>query len=108
MSKSVVLRSVQDEGGTRQLSASLNGAGDLLIEGHELGPAVEEILGDREYEWTWTVRAARVPALLSALGEASDVLKALAERFSGEKAADLYTFLRGSGVPYESWSRTGD
>jgi hypothetical protein len=99
---------MRDALGTRRLEASLTEAGDLLIEGHDLGKGVEEFFGYREYEWDWTVRAGDIPALLTALGEDSDVLTALSRRFSGDQAAGLLSFLEEHGVPHESWSRTGD
>ena len=64
----VVLRRVKDADGSRLLEASLTVDGDLLIEGWDLGDGVERIFGVREYEWAWTIRAANLPALLSALG----------------------------------------
>jgi len=54
-SKRVVLRNTRDADGTRYLEASINAEGDLVIEGQDLGPGVEEIFGIREYEWAWTI-----------------------------------------------------
>jgi hypothetical protein len=50
------------------LAAHIEPGGDLLIEGQDLGPKVEELLGAREYEWTVRVVAADLAALASALG----------------------------------------
>jgi hypothetical protein len=104
----VILRHIRDADGLRHLEASLNAAGDLVIEGQDLGDGVERALGVREYEWTWTVRAAHLPDLSRALGMTGDVLAALATRFSGENAAELGSFLQSERIPHERWSRLGD
>ena len=104
----VVLRDIDDAQGIRYLEASLSSDGELRIEGQDLGSGVEEIFGLREYEWVWTVRAHNVPKLLRALGAKSDVLSALSERFTGERADELMPFLDSQGIPYEVWSRIGD
>jgi hypothetical protein len=46
--------------------------------------------------------------LLRALGSSSDVLSSLSDRFSGDKAAGLKTFLDSHDIPHETWSRLGD
>lgn len=104
----VVLRQVKDADGLRLLEASVTVEGDVLIEGHDLGDGVERALGFREYEWTWTIPAASVPNLLQALGAEGNVLSALADRFSGDNAARLGSFLDANGIPTNRWSRLGD
>lgn len=110
--REVVLRSVRDGRDVRHLSASITAAGDLLIEGQDLGPGVEAFFGAgmTEYEWTRTVGRADLPALLASLGATpgEDVLDVLARRFSGDDAAGLDAALERSGVPVARWSRTGD
>ena len=107
MTRSAVLRDIRDSGGSRHLKASIKPNGDLVIEGQDLGPAVEEFFGVMEYEWAWTV-AAKDCEKLRAVLETTDLLTALAERFSGENAADLQNFLESNDIPYEPWSRMGD
>jgi hypothetical protein len=104
----VVLRKVRDADGTRHLQASLTRDGDVLIEGQDLGAGVERALGVYEYEWAWTIRAPDVPLLLGALGATSDVLSALREQFSEDRAARLMDFLDSHNIPYERWSRMGE
>ncbi len=110
MSTRIELRDVSDQGGTRHLTARLNEQGNLVIEGQDVGQAVEDSFGDgiREYEWVWTVRRADVPRLLALVQPARDVLDGLKRRFSGDEAAGLHSFLSGSEVPFSSWSRHGD
>ena len=102
--KSVVLRNASN----RHLEASIGANGDLVIKGQDLGPEVESFFGYSEYEWVWTVSAANCDRLLSALGAKTDLLSALGERFSGEQAADLQSFLESEGIEYTAWSRVGD
>jgi hypothetical protein len=110
MVDSVTLRSTRDEDGSRHLGARLEDDGSLLIEGQDLGPAVERFFGPdmTEYEWAWTIRPLGVSKLKLALACDDDVLAALIRRFSGDDAADLGSFLDDNGIPYESWSRIGD
>ena len=85
MTKSVSLRNTSDAGGLRYLDTSIQPNGDLLIEGQDLGPAVEEFFGVREYEWKWTVAAEDCERLRALLGT-TDLLAGLVERFSGDNA----------------------
>lgn len=71
----VVLRDVKDADGSRLLQASLTSGGDIVIEGRDYGPGVEQVFGVREYEWVWTIQAASVGDLLRVLpAPAGDVL----------------------------------
>lgn len=107
--RTVVLRDARDEGGSRYLGATL-AAGSLRIEGQDLGQAVEDIVGDREYEWTWTLAAAHIPMAVHDLGGApgSDPLAVLAAWSAANDGADPGQRLRDAGVPIEFWSRIGD
>ena len=103
-SKSIVLRNSSN----RYLEASINAEGDLVIEGQDLGSEVEGIFGYSEYEWAWTISASDCDRLLVALGAKSDLLSALGERFAGNRASDLQTFLESEGIEFEAWGRIGD
>jgi len=104
----VVLRQVKDADGLRLLEASITVEGDVLIEGSDVGDGVERVFGVREYEWAWTIPASSIPALLRALGAADNVLSALEDRFSGDSAALLGSFLESNEIPTDRWSRLGD
>ena len=110
MPEPVTLRHVVDSDGTRELTASLNAAGDVVIDGCDRGDGVERVFGpgNREYEWVWTIRAADVPQLVEALGGNVLVLTALHRDFSGAAAANLKTFLDEKEIRYDAWSRIGD
>ena len=93
----------------RFVTVELNGAGDLVWSGHDLGPGVGVLMpGAREYEFWRTVRAAHVPALAVALGgEAGDDPSTLiAARFASD--VDLQAFATEHGIPTEfgSWIST--
>lgn len=87
MARTVVLGEQHDDDGLWMRSVTLDDEGDLVIEGHDLGPGVERLMGAglREYEFVRTVRAADVPPVVQALGlaEAVDVLDALVDRYAG-------------------------
>lgn len=103
----VVLRSQRDADGSRHLEARLTTGGDLVVEGHDLGPGVERAFGagHTEYEWCHTVRAEHVPELVAVLGGAGDVLALLEAR----GAESLARSLPPTGpVPAGFWSRVGD
>ncbi len=104
----VVLRDEKQPNDSRLLEAYLNAAGNVVIAGRDWGDSVEEILGEREYEWAWTIASADVPALLKALGATGNVLSALQERFSDDKAGELSTFLETQTIPTQRWSRLGE
>jgi hypothetical protein len=106
----VVLREVEDVDGSRLLTAALTSEGDLVIEGRDYGSGVERVFGVREYEWVWTIPAASVGDLRHVMqaAAADDVLAAFRDRFSGERAADLGTFLESNRIPTKRWSRLGD
>lgn len=108
MANRVILRDVNEPGDTRHLEARYNETGDLVIEGQDIGETVERLLGGREYEWVWTIRAADFPRLIAALDDGSHVLDALERRFAGDRAHELKGFLDEHGVVYEAWSRVGE
>lgn len=111
MTRRVVLRHSEDAGGLRHLDATVDAAGDLRIEGQDLGPGVERIFGSREYEWDWVVRAADVPALVRALGgsDGDDVLALLERLYAQPDPGTIEAFIgTGKAVPAELWSRIGD
>ena len=107
--KHIILRDIRESGDMRHLEARLNDSNDLVIAGQDIGDTVQELLGGREYEWAWTIRAQDLPRLLTVLSAADgDVLAALGRRFSGNDAANLGSFLEENEIPHERWSRVGD
>lgn len=109
-SDSVVLRDTRDSGGTRHLEARRRPDGGLVVEGQDLGPGVRALFDAGEYEWTWTLEAADVPAAAAALGGApgDDPLAVVSAWAAANPGRDPGSALRDAGVPIGFWSRIGD
>ena len=95
----------------RSVIVTLTHAGDLLWSGQDLGPDVKTLRpGATEFEWSRTVPAAYVPALLAALGGApsDNVVALVAERFDSD--VELEEFAASVGIPteFDSWIGTTD
>ncbi len=105
------------------LEAQLRSDGFLCLAGQDLGPEVEALTGEDEYEYFLTVKPAHVPGVLAALVRDSvgrvepastnptDDERLLLEqlrraygagRFTGR--SDFAEFLDKNGVPYELFS----
>ncbi|MEO3856850.1 hypothetical protein ABGB08_18230 [Acrocarpospora sp. B8E8] len=109
----MILRETRGAGGYRFLGAHLTEAGDLVVEGQDLGSGVEDFWGPglREYERFYTVRAQHLPLLVAELGGApgEDLLQLLVRTCSSEDAGRLESLVAANGpVPAELWSRLGD
>src|SRR5258707_12832802 len=83
--RTVVLRNERHGRDSRYLTASLTAAGDLVLDGHDLGPATTRLTGRGEYEWVTTVRSANLPALAALLDSDPAVsrLDVLEARYTG-------------------------
>jgi hypothetical protein len=105
----VVLRRERDGSDRRNLWAYLDEAGDLHIDGQDLGPSTKPVSSDGEYEWFRTIRAPDLPRLLEVLGcpVGEDVLSFLAKRYSGSGSYELESSLREGDVPSELHVRGG-
>ena len=107
----VTLRNLRDADGTRHLEAHVTKEGDVVFSGQDLGRGVEHIFGEgmREYEWTWTISRAHVPALARALdATTATLLGRIADRFSEPRCNDIEPVLRSNAIPFTRWSRVGD
>ncbi|MGP0173403.1 hypothetical protein ACSVIJ_16190 [Pseudomonas sp. NCHU5208] len=82
--------------------------GNLVFEGQDLGDGVEGAFGCSEYEWYWTIKKQDIPRFKEAIGGNGNILNLLGEKFSNDKAANLYEFMQNHNIPFESWSRIGD
>lgn len=103
-----ILRNERNKQGFRFLSAEIQHNGDLIFEGQDIGPVVEEFFGSSEYEWRWTIKAEHIPILQRVLTEDGNIINLLETRFSNEKAADVLSFLEEHNIPFDSWHRYGD
>jgi hypothetical protein len=107
--RQVVLRDEHVGPDSRFLGASIDSNGDLMIEGHDLGPGTAPISSDGEYEWTTTIAAGDIPRLLELLGApgSTDILEVLQTRFSGRHSYELERTIRDSGIKTGFWSWSG-
>ncbi len=55
------------DGGHLHLTARVTPTGELVVEGCDSGPTVKELLGDYDYEYSWTIAATVVPQVVLAL-----------------------------------------
>lgn len=83
-------------------------SGRLIIEGHDLGPEVEEFWGLGEYEFERKLTAEETNRLrtLMELERDADLLEAIRHRFGSTPA--LESFLAEHDLEGEFWSRVGD
>ncbi len=72
------------------LEAVVKAAGDLVLEGYDIGPGVEEFFGDSDYEYWHTVKAEHVPLVL---------LQLIQDRF--QTHAEFAEWLKQKGIPSE-------
>lgn len=95
----------------RSVIVTLTHGGDLVWSGQDLWPDVATLHGGAmEYEWSRTVPAAYVPALLTALGgrPGDNVVALVAASF--ETDGELEEFASKAGIPteFDSWIGTTD
>lgn len=96
---------------SRSVIVMLTHAGDLVWSGQDLGPDVARPRpGATEYEWSRTVPAAHVPALLAALGGTphDNVVALVAASFDTD--VELEEFASRVGIPteFDSWISPND
>lgn len=92
----------------RWLGAYVDEAGNLHIDGQDLGPGTAMVSADGEYEWFETIAAADVPRVIALLdGEpGTDVLDLLEQRWTGMQSYELERRLRESDIHRDisTWS----
>lgn len=105
-SRKVTLRDERAGKDSRHLWAYVDKAGNLHIDGQDLGPGTAPVSPDGEYEWFKTIDAVDVPRLVSLLGgtQGEDVLDLLERGFSGAGSYELETRLRECDIPVQFFS----
>jgi hypothetical protein len=85
----------------RNLEAYLDEAGNLHIDGQDLGPATAPVSGDGEYEWFQIISVTELPRLLELIDVApgQDVLNLLERKWTGPNSHELEKRLRESDIP---------
>lgn len=83
------------------LWASLDGDGNLRLDGQDLGPVTRSVSPDGEYEYVTIIAAADVPRFVELAGgtPGHDVLRLLADRWNGPASFELERMLRASDIP---------
>jgi hypothetical protein len=96
--RKVCLRSEHDGSDHRYLDAWLDDAGNVHIDGQDLGPATAMVSDDGEYEWHRTIAARHRPRLVELLGgdPDEDLLDKLERHWSGPRSYDLEALLRAN------------
>jgi len=106
----VVLADSSNADGKHWRAVTYDGDGTLRIEGHDLGPGVEDFWGSgyTEYEFERMLRPPEVERLrdLLGLGPGENLLEVLATRFEATSAIEKY--LEEHGLESEFWSRVGE
>ncbi len=107
--RKVTLRDEKTGPDSRHLWANLDEAGNLHIDGQDLGPSTAIVSTDGEYEWFTTISGADIPHLLALLGAPSDanVLDVLERDWSGTKAGDLEALIREGDIQVQLSVWTG-
>ena len=106
MRKSITLFHLEREDIKIHIEARFEGE-KLLVDGYDIGATVEEAWGDSDYEYDMVIPAEGVDAMYGLLGvKAGDrkkLLKALAERFHGNKCfSRIGEFLDEHGIRHET------
>ncbi len=104
----LVLRHQRDADGISWRGVTLHPDGVLEVSGQDLGQAVEDHWGSREYEFSRRLAPAEVDRLrvLLGLGPRDDLLAAIGSTFAESDA--LEEFLVHHDLAGSFWSRTGD
>ena len=100
--RTVTLRDEVNGDDRRYLGARIDEAGDLVLEGQDLGPSTAPVSPDGEYEWWVTIAAKDIAQLLDLLDAApsSDVLEILEENWSGARTHELERPIREGALPH--------
>lgn len=100
-SRQVTLRDERQGEDQRKLWAYVDTAGDLHIDGQDLGPGTGPVSSDGEYEWFRTIAAAEVPRIVALLGGevGTDILDLLEREYVGDSSYELERRLRECDIP---------
>lgn len=108
MDDRITLRSERDAEGSRRLDLRRDDAGNIRLEGQDLGNQVEAFWGKglREYEWVHTIPAGQDRKIRDALGGAvgSDMVRLISQWCADHDADNLERTLQAHDVKIERWS----
>mgnify|MGYP001061230462 CR=1 FL=1 len=106
--RTLVMKDVTDEDGAMWRAVRLHGDGTFAVVGHDIGPAVEQFFGCREYEFAHALSKNETTKLRQLLGvpRRGDLLAAVHERFASTD--EIRRFLQSHNIAGVFWNRTGD
>lgn len=83
--------------------------GQLIFEGYDIGQRVQEIWGESDYEYYYTIEPAEVEKLYPILSvgspDKSGLLLAIKKRFGGNEAYSLFgNFMRENNILFSSFT----
>lgn len=79
--------------------------GELTVSGQDLGPLVEEVWGDADYEYWYSFDRQNTEKLFSAIDGTEDPEKALLKRFSGKDGCRaLRSYCKKNKITYNFFS----
>jgi len=86
-----------------------NEKGQLYFDGYDIGKTVEEVWGDSDYEYTYTIESKEVNKFYRIFnlktGDKSGLLQAIKNRFSVNEAYSLFgNFMEENDIKYESFT----
>lgn len=92
---SIVLKDQRTpDGELRKLLAYIEVSGDLVLEGYDLGDAVEEWFGDADYEYWRRIESDNVPRV---------VLELIKDRFQSDAAFAAWLTEKGIPSRFDNW-----
>ena len=92
----------------RHLWALIDSNGDLVIAGQDLGPAVEQFFGEREYEWAHTIKKQNIPQFLEMLNQDPEAnVMTVMQGYADERCDLVCDAITAAAdkFPIEFWSR---
>jgi hypothetical protein len=109
--RTVSLRAERNGADWRNLDAYIDEAGNLVIDGQDLGPGTAMMSDDGEYEWKYTFPPSSIGPLLAALGGGAGehILDVLSRRYTGPGSYDLEAVIRATKdtIPRQFWNWRG-
>jgi hypothetical protein len=93
------------------ITARINPNGDLVVDGHDLGPRVKRLQGDYDYEYAFTIKAKDKGTMMRYLQNQGkqvysdqELLQWLKENYGHNHGfSELMNFCKEIDVPFESF-----
>ncbi len=97
-------------GGTRSVWLRLTSEGSLILEGQDLGGAVDKFWGTSEYEWAWSLHPEQLGPFLESIGvdasDPADLLKSVGAALKALDRSEIERMFKAAGATF--WNRAGD